>query len=177
MREVTIDTIGVSSINNHPILLLKEKTEERYLPMWISSANARAIQGETAPRPLSHDLLWSVIRTLGADAHSVIINDIIDDSLCANIVFNTREGQKKVDAHPGDALALAVKAQIPIFVEDTVLDRASILINKETGRAVSQETSQRKDVTKEELKGMSAFTDFIGTLNMDDLGEERQERG
>lgn len=137
MREVAIDTIGVSSINNHPMLLLKEKVGERYLPMSISLADAYTIQGMETPRSFSRDLLWSIIRTLGADADSVIINDFRDDSLFSNIVLNTQEGQKNVDAHTGDALALAVKARIPIYAEETILDRASVLSNSETVRAIA----------------------------------------
>jgi len=180
MIEVTINSVGISPMNYQRVVLLKEQAGERYLPIWIGPAEADAIaiklQGVDVPRPLSHDLLWSVIGTLKASVNSIIINDLRDDTFYGRIILNAGEGQVEVDARPSDALALAIRAKAPIFTEDTVLDKAGLLIDKETGQATPQETPDGKNVSEDELRKLSTFTDFINTLDMDDFGEGRQEK-
>ena len=82
----------------------------------------------------------------------------------------------EIDSRPSDALALAVRAGAPIFAEDTVLDEAGLLIDRETGQATPQETPEGKSVSEDELKKLSAYTDFVNTLDMDDFGEGRQKK-
>jgi len=136
MIEVNIESIGISPMNYQRVVLLKEQAGERYLPIWIGPAEADAIavklQGVDVPRPLSHDLLWSVIGTLKASVNSIIINDLRDDTFYGRIILNTGDGQVEVDARPSDALALAIRARAPIFAEDAVLDEAAILIDRES---------------------------------------------
>jgi len=179
VREMTIDSIRVSLENYQHVVLLKEQAGERYLPIWIGRAEADAIgrklRGAAAPRPLSHDLLWSVISVLGASVESVIIDGLKDDAFYGEIILNTSKGRTEIDSRPSDALALAVRAGAPIFAEDTVLDEAGLLVDTETGEATPQEPPQGKNIGEEESGGMSAFTDFVDNLNMDDLGEAREE--
>ena len=179
MIEVTIDSMGISTMNYQRVVILKEQAGERYLPIWISPAEADAIavklQGVDVPRPLSHDLLWSVIGTLNASIHSVVINELRDDTFYGKIILNARGGQVEIDSRPSDALALAVRAGAPIFAENTVLDKAGLLIDKETGQATLQETPERKNVSGDELKKLSAYTDFINTIDMDDFDKGSQE--
>jgi hypothetical protein len=176
---MTIDGIRVSLENYQHVVLLKEQAGERYLPIWIGPAEADAIarklRGAAAPRPLSHDLLWSVISVLGASVESVIIDGLKDDTFYGEIILNTSQGRTAIDSRPSDALALAVRAGAPIFAEDTVLDEAGLLVDTETGEATPQDPPQGQNVGEDELRGMSAFTDFLDTLDMDDLGEGRQE--
>ena len=177
MIEMTIESTGIDPENYRGVVLLKEQTSKRYLPIWIGSAEANAIavklQGTDMPRPLSHDLLYSVIGSLKASVDSVVINELRDDTFYARILLNTSGGQTDVDSRPSDALALAVRAEVPIFVEDTVLDEGGVLIDKETGQVVPQQTSEEKTVTEDELRRLAAFTDFIDALDMDDLDEGR----
>ncbi len=179
MIEMTIESMGVNPENYRGVVLLKEQTGQRYLPIWIGSAEADAIavklQGADMPRPLSHDLLCSVIGNLQASVDSVVINELRDDTFYARILLNTSQGQTEVDSRPSDALALAVRAEVPIFVEDTVLDEGGVLIDKETGQVLPQQTSEEKSVTEDELKRLSAFTDFIDTLDVDDFGKGSRE--
>lgn len=181
MREVIIDRIGLSPENYRAVVLLKEKTSERYLPIWIGNAEANAIavrvQRVTVERPLSHDLLYSIISKLDARVDSVIINDLKDDTFYGEIVLNAAEGEMEVDCRPSDALALAVRAEVPIFAEDTVLDKAGLLIDEESGQAFPQERAEQQSVSQDELERMSAFTDFIKGLDMDDFGEGGQKGG
>jgi len=180
MIEMVIDSIRVSLVNYQRIVILKEKAAERYLPIWIGPAEADAIavkiQGATVPRPLSHDLLHSVIGALGATFNSIVINDLKSDNFYAKIILNVADGQMEVDSRPSDALALAVRADAPIYVEEAVLDRAGILLDKETGKPISEEEkegAESKKVSDEELRSMSAFTDFINTLDLDDLDKHK----
>jgi bifunctional DNase/RNase len=179
MIEVTINSMGISPMNYQRVVILKEQAGERYLPIWIGPAEADAIavklQSVDVPRPLSHDLLWLVIRSLKASVNSIIINDLRDDTFYGRIILNAREGQMEIDSRPSDALALAVRARAPIFAEDTVLDKAGLLIDEETSQATPQETPERKKVSGDELKKLSAYTDFINTLDMTDFDKGSQK--
>ena len=182
MIEMTIDSIRVSLMNYQRVVMLKEKTTERYLPIWIGPAEADAIavklQGVTVPRPLTHDLLRSVINTLGATINSIIVSDLKNDTFYAKIIFDVDGEQMEIDSRPSDALALAVRAEVPIYAEEAVLDKASILLDKETGKPISQEGTEGgevsgKKISEEELKKMSAFYDFINTLDLDDFDKRK----
>ncbi len=181
MIEMTIESIRVSLMNYQRVVMLKEKMAERYLPIWIGPAEADAIavklQGVTVPRPLTHDLLRTVINTLGATINSIIVSDLRNDTFFAKIIFDVDGGPMEIDSRPSDALALAVRAEVPIYAEEAVLDKASILLDKETGKPVSQEREKGeaggKKVSEEELKKMSAFYDFINTLDLEDFNKRK----
>ena len=181
MIEMTIDSIRVSLMNYQRVVMLKEKMAERYLPIWIGPAEADAIavklQGVTVPRPLTHDLLRTVIDGLGATVNSIVVSDLKNDTFYAKIILNVDGEQMEVDSRPSDALALAVRAEVPIYAEEAVLDKASILLDKETGKPVSQEEKKGeaggKKVSEEERKKMSAFYDFINTLDLEDFNKRK----
>jgi len=182
MIEMTIDSIRVSLMNYQRVVILKEKTTDRYLPIWIGPSEADAIavklQGVNVPRPLTHDLLSSVIDTLGASINSIVVTDLKNDTFYAKLVLNIDGEQMEVDSRPSDALALAVRVEAPIFVEDSVLDKAGILLDKETGKPIGEEEfggTDRKGrkVSDDEMKRMSAFRDFIDTLDLEDFGKRK----
>ena len=188
MLEMTIESIRVGLMNpkltlhnSQYVVMLKEKTAERYLPIFIGPAEANAIaiklRGEALPRPLTHDLLRNIVETLGASVDSIRISDLMNDTFYAKIIFNVDGGQMEVDSRPSDALALAVRAEVPIYAEEEVLDKASILLDKETGKPISQggeggEVGGKK-ISEEELKKMSAFYDFINTLDLEDFNKRK----
>jgi len=180
MIEMTIDSIRVSLMNYQRVVILKEKEAERYLPIWIGPAEADAIavklQGVTVPRPLTHDLLRSVIDTLGATINSIIVSDLKNDTFFAKIILDIDGEQTEVDSRPSDALALAVRIEVPIYAEESVLDKAGILLDKETGKPVFDEKEVGeggKKVSDEEMKRMSAFHDFINTLDLEDFDKHK----
>jgi len=181
MIEVLIDSIRVSMMNYQRVVILKEKTADRYLPIWIGPAEADAIavklQGVSVARPLTHDLLSSIIDALGAKVHSITVSDLKNDTFFAKITLNIDGGQMEVDSRPSDALALAVRVDAPIYVEESVLDRAGILLDKETGKLVADEAdaidSQGKMVSDEEIKRLSAFREFIDNLDLDDFDKRK----
>ena len=180
MIEMIIDSIRASLMNYQRVVILKEKAAERYLPIWIGPAEADAIavklQGVTVPRPLTHDLLYSIIDALGATINFILLSDLKSDTFYAKIVFNADGGQMEVDSRPSDALALALRAGVPIYAEEAVLDKAGILLDKETGKPISEEEKEGADskkVSDEELRRMSAFTDFINTLDLNDFDKRK----
>jgi len=183
MIEMTIDSIRVSLMNYQRVVILKEKMAERYLPIWIGPAEADAIavklQGVAVPRPLTHDLLSSVIDALGASIDSIIVTELKNDTFYARIILNVDGGQMEIDSRPSDALALAVRVEVPIYAEEMVLDKAGILLDKETGKLIAKETEiggtegKGKKVSEEEMKKMSAFYDFINTLDLEDFDKRK----
>jgi len=183
MIEMTIDSIRVSLMNYQRVVILKEKEAERYLPIWIGPAEADAIavklQGVTVPRPLTHDLLQSVIDSLGATVNSIIVSDLRNDTFYAKIILSVDSEVMEVDSRPSDALALAVRVEVPIYAEEAVLDKAGIILDKETGKPILREKEagkaegKGKEVSEEELKRMSAFYDFINTLDLDDFDKHK----
>jgi uncharacterized protein len=181
MIEVTIDSIRVSLMNYQRVVILKEKMADRYLPIWIGHAEADAIaiklQGVTVTRPLTHDLLRSVIETLGAHINYIVVNDLKNDNFFAKIDMQVDGHQIEVDSRPSDALALAVRVEVPIYVDESVMDKAGILLDKETGKPMYDETEhldkEGKPISEEELKNLGAFKDFIDTIDWSDF-DKRQ---
>jgi len=168
-------------MNYQRVVILKEKAAEHYLPIWIGPAEADAIgvklQGVAVPRPLTHDLLSSVIVALGASIHYIVVSDLKNDTFYAKIILNVDGGQMEVDSRPSDALALAVRAGVPIYAEEAVLDKAGIMLEKETGKLIPPrkelEGAKEEEVREDELRRMSAFRDFINTLDLDDLDKHK----
>jgi hypothetical protein len=168
MIEVTVDSIRVSLISHHRVVVLKEVGLERYLPIWVGPFEADAItlglQEVPIARPLTHDLLKSVIDEIGATVSHILVSDLRDDTFYAQIVINVDGRSTEVDSRPSDAIALAVRVKVPIFVEEFVMDRAGIVPGAEPPEGLSPQ---------EEAK-LSIFRDFIEGLNLDDLGGGRE---
>ncbi len=176
MIELVIDSIRVSLRHFQRVVILREKEEGRFLPIWIGADVAEAIalrlQDVAVPRPQTHDLLHTVIKDLGGSVRSVVVNDLLNDTFYARIHVEQDGRVTEVDSRPSDAIAIAVRAQVPIFVEESVLDRAGVVLDAE-GQPVEGEagTAHRARVTQEELQRLSAFTDFVSELDLDDFDE------
>jgi bifunctional DNase/RNase len=182
MIEMTIDSIRVSLMNYQRVVILKEKEADRYLPIWIGTAEADAIavklQGVTVPRPLTHDLVNSIIEVLGAKLDSIVVNDLKNDTFYAKVVLTVDGGQMEIDSRPSDALALAVRTDVSIFVEESVLDRAGILLDKETGKPIFDEKEGEAEakggkVSDDDMRRMSAFREFLDTLDLEDFDKRK----
>src|SRR3989304_1286673 len=145
MIEMTIDSIRVSLMNYQRVVILKEKVADRYLPIWIGPAEADAIavklQGVKLERPLSHDLLRSIVEALGARISSIVVTELKNDVFYAKILLSVDGRQVECDSPPSDALALAVRVDAPIFVDESVLEKAGILLDRETGKLLGDEKS------------------------------------
>lgn len=178
MIEMSIEGIRVSLMNYQRVVILKEKNADRYLPIWIGPAEADAItvrlQDVTVARPLTHDLLRDVMEKLGAEVECVVVNDLAEDTFFARIMLNFNGERIEVDSRPSDAIALAVRVQVPIYAEDAVLDKAGVSLDKD-GQPLDPK-SQSEAISKpneEELERMSAFRDFIEGLDLDDFDKRK----
>ena len=183
MLEMTVDSIRVSPMNYQRVVILKEKESDRYLPIWIGPAEADAIavklQDLSVPRPLTHDLLGTIIETLGGTIDHILVSDLQNDTFFAKITIQSNGESKEIDCRPSDAVALAVRAKVPIYANEEVMDKAGIHLDKETGKPLAQATTgsgspedKPAEVKTEELKSMSAFTDFIDSLDLEDFGKQ-----
>jgi bifunctional DNase/RNase len=183
MIEMTVDSIRVSLMNYQRVVILKEKETSRYLPIWIGAAEADAIavklQGTSVQRPLTHDLMQSVINVLGGKVNSIVISDLQKDVFFAKVLLNRDGEQIEIDSRPSDAIALAVRVQAPIYAEEDVLNRGGVWLDKETGKPVTEETEPQanpegKQVIDEEMKKKaSAFYDYINKIDLDDFGKRK----
>ena len=126
--EMTIKGLMVDPVTNAPIILLRDAEGQKVLPIWVGifEANAIALQIEnvTPPRPMTHDLLRNVITDLKAAVQKVVVCDLKENTFYALIYLEVNGGSVAVDARPSDAIALALRARCPIFVEDSVIEGA-----------------------------------------------------
>ncbi len=170
MVEVTIDSIRVSLMSQHRVVVLKEIETERYLPIWIGPFEADAItiklQSVEVARPLTHDLLKSLITTMGATVSHIVVNDLRNDTFYARIVMDSNGQRVEIDSRPSDAIALAVRVNAPIFVAESVMDKASIEPEEETSLI---------GITKEEEEGLEIYRDFLETLDLGSQGESEPD--
>ena len=145
--------------SNQPIVLLKELEGERYLPIWIGAPEATsiatALEKVTTPRPLTHDLLRSIIDVLGAVASRVVITEMRNSIFFADITFDSQGRQVAVSSRPSDAIALAVRTGTPIFASTDVLDEAAVLLDD--------------DVDQEEE--VARFREFLSDVTVEDFLE------
>lgn len=129
--EMTIKGLMVDPVTSMPIVILRDEAGQRVLPIWVGvfEANAIALQIEnvTPPRPMTHDLLRNVIDHLHASVEKIVVTDLKDNTFFAAIHLQLREGTAVIDARPSDAMALALRSQAPIFVEESVLEEAKTL--------------------------------------------------
>jgi len=130
--EMTIKGLMVDPITNMPIIILREKDGgQKVLPIWVGifEANAIALQIEniSTPRPMTHDLLRNVIHDLKADVDKVVVSELKENTFYALIYLAVNGDLVAIDARPSDAIALALRARAPIFVEDAVIDNARTL--------------------------------------------------
>ena len=164
MIRVTVDSVKVSMLSQHRVVVLKEEDEERYLPIWIGPFEADAItiglQNVEMTRPLTHDLLRAIIDQMDASISHIQVNDLKNDTFYAEIVVQQNGRTLEIDSRPSDAIALAVRVNVPIYVSPDVMDRAGII------------PSDEHDVLScEDEEKLSAFRDFVDSLDMDDLKE------
>ena len=144
-------------ITNMPIVILKEASGSSILPIWVGVYEANAIQLEiekvVTPRPMTHDLIKSVLVGLQAHVHKIVVTNIKDDTFYA-IIWVEREGEMiSIDSRPSDALALALRIDCPIYVDDVVLSSSK------------SQNAAKDGINNEELKR------FLENLNDEDLGK------
>lgn len=170
MIEVTIDSIRVSLMTQQRVVILKDTDSDRYLPIWIGPCEAESItielQGVEVARPLTHDLLKTVVTDLGGKVRHVLVSELRTDTFFARIAINANGRQMEIDSRPSDAIALAVRAKVPIYVDEAVMDTASIVPEEDM-----EVESVDGGATNAKLSS-SPFGDLIDKLDLDGLGPE-----
>jgi bifunctional DNase/RNase len=184
MVEVVIDSIRVSLMSQQRIVILREQDAERYLPIWIGVYEAEsitiALQEVEVARPLTHDLLTSIFRQLDAHILRVEVVALRDDTYFGNIVVEKNGNLMNIDSRPSDALAVAVRAHVPILVARSVMDSAGIIPEEDLQEEPSAlEGSTTEAVSSEEGEDrLSVFQDFLEKLDLDDedKGDEAKDK-
>lgn len=169
MVEVTIDSVRVSLMSQHRIVVLKELDATRYLPIWIGPFEADAItielQGVEVGRPLTHDLLKSLINKLGAEVEQVTITDLRSDTFYAQITLKVNGREMQIDSRPSDAIALAVRSKVPVYVADEVMEQAAITPEQDLETSVPATASQEQPGEEPP----EAFKEFLEGLDLSGL--------
>ncbi len=176
MVEFVIDSIRVSLMSQHRVVVLKDTTNERFLTIFIGPCEADAITihlqqmqaGDKISRPMTHDLLKSVMETLGGELKQIIITDLREEIYYAELVIDVDGNEIRVDSRPSDAIAIAVRADVPIFVSEGVMERAASTPDEEI---VETEEEEEIETGKGEDGDLDIFRDFVDTLDLDDLDE------
>jgi len=116
--------------SNVPIVILRSREQAWILPIWIGPFEANAIalrlDGVEAPRPMTHDLLLNSLTCLDGQLLKIIINDLVENTFFAQLLVRVGSEERKIDSRPSDAIAIALSADVPIYVTETVLERAKI---------------------------------------------------
>jgi bifunctional DNase/RNase len=164
MLEMQLGGLGFDPKNMSPIVLLKDNEERNFLPIWIGMFEAAAIAMELQefkpPRPMTHDLLTKIINDLEATVSKITISEIVDNTFYAIVDIKAKDSDKiiQVDARPSDAIAIAVRTKVSIFVSESVMMKAK-MVNSEKDEEETQ-----------------SFKDFIDNINPEDFSKYLDNR-
>ena len=158
MYEMTVDHIKVNKLSNQRMVILKGKEVRKSLSIWIGEAEGNAIglklQGQDMPRPMTHDLMDSMIRDLGATVSRVVVSEMSGETFLANVELQTNDTTLELDSRPSDAIALAVRCGAPVFVAADVLEQVGTDLDSETDEptpTIAQWPPEFPDVTDNRL--------------------------
>ncbi|MBA2696430.1 MAG: bifunctional nuclease family protein [Ornithinimicrobium sp.] len=161
MKELDVLGVRVEMPNNAPIVLLRERDGQRYLPIWIGAPEATAIayaqQGVEPPRPLTHDLMVNLIRDLGHQLEQVRITGMENNVFYATLVFD--DGSRLIESRPSDAIAIALRSATPILAEESLLELAGVTM------AVEDEDEVER------------FREFLDNVSAEDFDEGEDQTG
>lgn len=156
MLEMKVAGIALDAITRSPIVLLKDASDRRALPIYIGQEQARAIMGalenQKAPRPLTHDLIVNMLDAWNIALERIIIHSLQKDTFYAALIVKQGDVKKEIDARPSDAIAIALRTNTPIWVMEEVIADASIPVDRDADEAEQQ-----------------AFREFISDLRPEDL--------
>ncbi|MBD2293736.1 MULTISPECIES: bifunctional nuclease family protein [Anabaena] len=156
MIEMRVAGIALDAITRSPIVLLKDSSDRRALPIYIGQDQARAIMGamehQKPPRPLTHDLMVNILEAWNMTLEKVIIHSLQKDTFYAALIVQQGEVKKEIDARPSDAIAIALRTNAPIWVMEEVVADASIPVDRDADEAEQE-----------------AFREFVSNLRPEDL--------
>jgi hypothetical protein len=164
MIEVKIEALRVNRMDSR-VVILREVNGNRLLPIWIGETEANSItiqlSGTPVARPITHDLIVSMIREMGAQVRYVVINEMRDDTYYAQVVLKGRDGKEfSIDSRPSDAICIAVRCDCPIYVDDDVMQNYSQVPEEDQATVADED--------------LGAFKDFLGSLDLDDIDKDKQ---
>ncbi len=161
---MSIYGVSFDLVGKQPIVLLKTAEGNRYLPIWIGHPEAAAIlmklQNQAAPRPLTHDLLVNILGELEVEVLRVTVTELRDNTFHASITVQQDGNEIEIDSRSSDAIAIAVRAQVPIFAADEVIEESAIEFDGE-------------DVNEEEI--VDEFKRFLDRVSAEDFAEAEAE--
>ena len=164
MVEMTIYGVSFDLVGKQPIVLLKTAEGNKFLPIWIGHPEAAAIlmklQGATAPRPLTHDLLVNMLAELDVEVLHVTVTELRENTFHASITVKQNGSEIEVDSRSSDAIAVAVRAQVPIYAADAVIEESAIEFEGD-------------DVNEEEI--VDEFKRFLDRVSAEDFAEAEVE--
>src|SRR3954470_14458427 len=164
MQKMDIYGVSFDLVGKQPIVLLKTADGNRFLPIWIGHPEAAAIlmklQNASAPRPLTHDLMTDILGQLDAQIVRVTVTELRDNTFYAQITIVQDGSEIEIDSRPSDAIALAVRADAPIFADDTVIEESAIEFEGE-------------DVNEEEI--VEEFRSFLDRVTPEEFAAEVDE--
>ena len=171
MIEVEVDSIRISLVSQHRIIMLRETGSERQLPIWIGPYEADAItlelQDMEVARPGTHDLLKNVITELGGKVSHILIRSLTDSVFYASIFIDVNGEMKEIDSRSSDAIALSIRVKAQVFVDKAVMDEAGVLPEPN----ILEEEAPAPAEDEETPEVLDIFTDFVDTLDFDDFEE------
>lgn len=167
--QMVVESVRVHMLSNRHVVILKETDRERYLPIWIgpweASAIAMKLQGLTPERPLTHDLFATTLEALGVNVERVVISSLAEETFHATLVIVVGDRAVEVDARPSDALALAVRASIPVYAAEAVLDQAAL--GADSG--ITDDAEGAVEATGRPIVDprLDVFRDFVNSLDVE----------
>jgi len=167
MQEMLIYGVSFDLVGKQPIVLLKTADGNKFLPIWIGHSEAAAIlmklQSQASPRPMTHDLLSDMLEQLGAQIIRITVTELRENTFYAQITLQQDGGELEIDSRPSDAIALAIRAEAPIFAADRVIEESAIEFE---GEEIDQ------DRLDEEV---AKFRNFLDEVTPDQFAEEVEE--
>jgi hypothetical protein len=164
MVEMTIYGVSFDLVGKQPIVLLKTAEGNKFLPIWIGHPEAAAImmklQGATAPRPLTHDLLVNILSELDVEVLHVTVTELRENTFHASITVKQNGSEIEIDSRSSDAIAVAVRAQVPIYAADSVIEESAIEFDG-------------SEVNEEEI--VDEFKRFLDRVSAEDFAEAELE--
>jgi bifunctional DNase/RNase len=176
---MVVESVRVHMLSSQHVVILREVDADRYLPIWIGSWEAQSIamrlQGVEAERPLTHDLLTTMLDDLSVSVRSVVVSDLTDETYRARIVLVQDGSDHEIDARPSDAIALAVRTGAPIFATEAVLDRAGVMpeADEEEKLSVFRDFVNSLEGSGRPGEGPAPEGPPIDPLRSDDSGDDR----
>src|SRR5437773_5818148 len=167
MQEMVIYGVSFDLVGKQPIVLLKTADGNKFLPIWIGHPEAAAIlmklQGATTPRPMTHDLVTDILTQLDAQVTRITVTELRESTFYAQITVQQDGSEVEIDSRPSDAIALAIRAEAPIFAADRVIEESAIEFEGE-------------DVDQDQLDAeVAKFRHFLDEVTPEDFAVENGE--